>query len=80
MVWIETNRFKPEDPQYSNAISCALPEPTSFTPLLVKYALHLLKKIYRKGYKYKKAGVALMDIIPSGQTQQNLFFMARVVE
>jgi len=73
MVWIETNRFKPDDPQYSNAISCALPEPTSFTPLLVKYALHLLKKIYRKGYKYKKAGVALMDIIPSGQTQQNLF-------
>lgn len=73
MVWIETNRFKPDDPQYSNAISCALPEPTSFTPLLVKYALHLLKRIYRKGYKYKKAGVALMDIIPAGQTQQNLF-------
>lgn len=73
MVWIETNRFKPEEPQYSNAISCTLPEPTAYTPMLVKYALYLLKRIYRKGYRYKKAGVALMNLIPAGQTQQNLF-------
>lgn len=73
MVWIETNRFKPDEPQYSNAISCALPEPTSFTPLLVRYALYLLKKIYKKGYQYKKAGVALMNLSPAAQKQLNLF-------
>jgi DNA polymerase V len=72
-VWIETNRFKPENPQYSNAISCSLPEHTAFTPMLIKYALHLLKKIYREGFGYKKAGVALMDIVPECETQQNLF-------
>ncbi len=72
-VWIRTNGFKPEDPQYSNSISCSLPETTAYTPLLIKYALHLLKKIYRKGYKYKKAGVVLMDIVPAENSQYNLF-------
>jgi len=71
-VWIETNGFK-DAPQYSNSISCRLPEPTSYTPLLVKYALHLLKKIYKNGYKYKKAGVMLMDLVPAKNTQFNLF-------
>ncbi len=72
-VWIETNRFKPKNPQYSNAISCRLPEPTAFTPMLIKYALYLLKRIYRDGYGYKKAGVALLDIVPANETQLNLF-------
>lgn len=66
-VWIETNRFKHENPQYSNVISCGLPVPTSFTPMLIKYALHLLKKIYRDGYGYKKAGVALLGIVPENE-------------
>lgn len=72
-VWIETNRFKPKDPQYNNSIGCKLPEPTAFTPMLIKYALHLLKRIYRDGYGYKKAGVVLMDIMPDGEAQLNLF-------
>ena len=72
-VWIQTNGFKPRTPQYSNSISCRLPEPTAYTPLLVKYALYLLKKIYKNGYKYKKAGVMLMDLVPAENTQFNLF-------
>jgi DNA polymerase V len=71
-VWIQTNGFK-DAPQYSNSISCRLPEPTSYTPLLVKYALHLLKKIYKNGYKYKKAGVMLLDLVPVQNIQFNLF-------
>jgi len=71
-VWIQTNGFK-DDPQYSNSISCRLPEPTSYTPLLIKYALHLLKKIYKSDYKYKKAGVMLIDLVPAENTQFNLF-------
>jgi DNA polymerase V len=72
-VWIETNRFKPENPQYSNIISCRLPEPTAYTPMLIKYALHLLSRIYKEGYAYKKAGVALLNIVPANEAQQNLF-------
>ena len=32
-----------------------------------------MKRIFREGYEYKKAGVALMDIVPAGESQQNLF-------
>lgn len=72
-VWIETNRFKPEKPQFSNVISCRLPEPSAYTPILIKYALYLLKRIYKEGYEYKKAGVALLDIVPANESQLNLF-------
>ncbi len=54
-------------------ISCRLPEPTAYTPMLIKYALELLSKIYREGYAYKKAGVALMNLVPASEAQQNLF-------
>ncbi len=72
-VWVRTNGFKPKDPQYSNSIGCKLSEPTAYTPLLIKYALHLLKKIYKKSYKYKKAGVILRDIVPMENVQYNLY-------
>ncbi len=71
-VWVETNRFK-DIPQYSNTITCSLPEPTAYTPILIRYALHLLKRIYRDGYGYKKAGIALMDVVPATTVQLNLF-------
>lgn len=72
-VWIQTNGFKTEKPQYSNSISTRLTERTAYTPLLVKTALDLLKRIYREGYEYKKAGVALMDIAPCTEHQLGLY-------
>ena len=72
-VFICTNRFKPEVPQYSNSLMITLPEPTSSTPVLIKYALRCLKEIYRPGFEYKKAGVMLTEIVPETHRQQNLF-------
>ena len=33
----------------------------------------MLKKIYREGYQYKKAGVIVMNIEPDSPIQQDLF-------
>ena len=63
-VFIATNRFKPEKPQYSNSLMLSLPGPTSSTPILIRQALRCLRKIYKPGYEYKKAGVMLTEIIP----------------
>ena len=38
-----------------------------------KRYLHLLKKIYKNGYKYKKAGVMLLDLVPVQNIQFYLF-------
>ncbi len=71
-VFIMTNRFK-DDPQYGASLSCELPEASSNTPVITRYALALLKRLYKEGYRYKKAGVMLSDIIAARDLQMNLF-------
>jgi len=73
-VFILTNRFKTDKPQYCNNASVKLPYPTAHTPTLIKHALHCLDHIYKKGYPYKKAGVFLVDIQPDTHIQYDMFF------
>ncbi len=79
-VFIATNRFVPEDPQYSNGVTVSLPVPSSYTPLLIRAALQLLERIYRSGFRYKKAGVMLTGIIPEWDRQLDLFRPVRETE
>ncbi|HEY8344157.1 MAG TPA: Y-family DNA polymerase [Bacillota bacterium] len=73
MVFIHTNGFKRNEPQYERNFVCKLPAPTSSTMELIRYALYALEAIYRKGYRYKKAGVLALDIVPENQVQGALF-------
>lgn len=75
-VFIMTDRFR-EDPQYSASLSCGFPEATSDTPVIIRYAMALLKRMYREGYMYRKAGVMLSDIIRPRDLQMNLFLPER---
>ena len=72
-VFLSTNRFRERDPQYSGGVSCRLPVPSSYTPRLLGAALQLLDRVYRRGYRYKKAGVMLYEIMPEGEAQLDLF-------
>lgn len=49
-----------------------LVRPTQDTAVLVNAALETLKAIYRPGFKYAKAGVMLMDLMPEGFAQGEL--------
>lgn len=71
-VFIRTNKHKKEDFQYANSAGCFLPEPTSYTPDLIKYVLTNLEKIYNPNCKYKKAGIALSGLVPENEHQLNL--------
>lgn len=72
-VYIRTNIFKPEAPQYQKSLTVPLPEATSDTRGLTGWALRILRRIYRPGYGYHKAGVMLLDITPWGSQQFSLF-------
>ncbi len=72
-VFIETNPFREQDPQYSNSITIPLPNASCDTRLLVRAALYGLKKIYRPGFTYKKAGVILIGISDARVSQGALF-------
>ncbi len=72
IVFVMTNRFQTQN-QYINLKTLRLPVSTSDTSELIHYAHLGLKKIYRKGYLYKKAGVMFNDLVPENQIQSDLF-------
>jgi DNA polymerase V len=67
MVFIHTNNFREELPQYWKNIVVKLPVPTADTAEIAKYALVGLKSIFMEGYRYKKAGVIIMEITEGAQ-------------
>ncbi len=73
MVFLHTNGFKQHEPQYARNLVCKLPVPTNSTIELIRYASAALQAIYRKGYRYKKAGVIVMEIGPEGRVQGSLY-------
>jgi DNA polymerase V len=72
-VYIRTNPHKANAPQYQRGLTIPLPEPTDDTLLLTKIARWGLKRIYRPGFAYQKAGIALMNLRDAGTVQMNLF-------
>jgi DNA polymerase V len=72
-VYITTNFFRNDLPQYYNTATIEFPEATNSTVDIVRECKRGLDAIYRDGFKYKKGGVVLGGIIPEDQVQQNLF-------
>ena len=76
-VYIRTNPHKASAPQYQRGLTIPLPEPTDDTLRLTRVAKWGLKKIYRPGFAYQKAGIALMNLRDAGTVQMNLFSKAK---
>ena len=72
-VFISTNPFVPDDPQYHNTGTLELPAPTADTGLLIGQAMRGLATIYREGYRYKKAGIMLWSLSSVDRRQGGLF-------
>ncbi|MGV0953836.1 MAG: Y-family DNA polymerase [Fluviibacter sp.] len=72
-VFVQTNPFKADEPQYNNGVTVKLLHPTNNSFLLAEAALYGLKRIFKQGYAYKKAGVMLTALIPANQVPVDLF-------
>ena len=73
VVFVQTNPFKADVPQYSRGTTVPLPTATSDRLRLGRAALAGLQHIYRPGFRYKKAGVMLTGLAPHGERQVGLF-------
>lgn len=73
MVFIHTNGQRKDLPQYSRNIVIKLPFPTNSSIELSTFATQALKRIFKQGYAYKKAGVIVQDFTPDDCLQQSLF-------
>lgn len=72
VVFLMTNPYNRRS-RYFNMKTIQLPFPTSDTSKLIKHACIGLSEIYRKGYKYKKAGIVLRDLASDSRCQMTLF-------
>ena len=72
-VFLHTNAFRDDLPQYWNYQEQRLVTPTNATTTIIQTASDVLQQIYRQGYRYKKAGVIVMGIHADSPVQQDLF-------
>ena len=72
-VFLNTNVFREDLPQYWNFQEKRLIVPTCSTIEIAKAATEVLQKIFIPGYKYKKAGVIVMSVGPNSPVQTDLF-------
>ena len=72
-VFVETNPFREQDRQYTASRSVALPVATADTARLIAAAQLVLSAIWKDGYRYKKAGVMLLDLGKAAVVADGLF-------
>lgn len=72
-VFIDTNHFRTDLPQYGNWGSVPLLTPANDVQTVVQAARKALNDIYREGFLYKRAGVVVSDFCPDNQVQTDLF-------
>jgi len=71
-VFLQTNRFRKDLPQYMPSLAVPLPTPTNDSLEVNRWAAYLCERMFKQGYHYKKAGIMLSEISPVTQRQGDL--------
>jgi len=72
-VFIKTNSFQQNKPQYRNGLSYEFDLPTSDTRIIVSKAKRLMQIIYKEGFSFHKCGIMLLDLVPEDYKQAHFF-------
>ena len=64
MVFVRTNPFRTDLPQYQQRVVVSLEKPTDDSRDIIAAAIQGLRRLWRKGYAYYKAGLMLLDLSP----------------
>ena len=72
-VFIQTNRFRDDLPQYNGCTTVFLDEAANDTMTICQAAIKGLHSIFRNGYKYKRAGVIFSDVVSIENVEHSLF-------
>ncbi|PRY14337.1 DNA polymerase V [Pontibacter ummariensis] len=71
-VFCMTSRFAAEGEVYSNCRTVYFDTPTDSEPELIRHALKALREIYRPGFRYRKTGLLLLDLVPASSVQLSI--------
>ncbi|WP_419869149.1 Y-family DNA polymerase [Chryseobacterium sp. CT-SW4] len=72
-VFVQTNRFRKDLPEYKNALTRVLSNPTNSSIVIGRVANELFEAIYKEGFHYKRAGVMVNDFVPENERLVSLF-------
>lgn len=79
-VFIMTNRHRTQDLQYYPGVIISLESPSDDTRSLMQAAAEGLRRIYRPGFRYVKAGINLIDLTRKDLQPTPLWEMPRTGE
>ncbi len=71
-VFMEARRYG-DDPKYFSSASARLSPPADRTDEILAHAMPLLRSGFRRGYRYRKAGVIFTELSPAAERQLVLF-------
>ncbi len=71
-VFLQTNRFRKDLPQYMPSLAVPLPYPTDDSLEVNRWASFLCERMFKPEYQYKKAGIMLSEISPVTHRQGDL--------
>lgn len=80
LVFLKTNRFRPELPQYNPSIVVPLLSTTDDSRLIIHAAQKGLQSIYKKGFLFMKSGVMLLDLKSKDDYCQSDLFIPDILE
>ena len=72
MVFIQTDRFRQGLPQYAQSTVIGLDRPSNDSRTILAAVKTGLNSIWRDGYRYKKAGVMMLDLRDTSRAQMSL--------
>lgn len=72
-VFLQSNFFREDLPQYSNSLSFIFSTPSNTTTEIVEMALKILEIVYKPGIQYKRGGVMVSNISSASAIQPDLF-------
>ncbi len=73
LVLLQGSRFEETSQPYKNSVTVVLPHSTNSTLTIVKHATKAIDALYKKGIKYKRAGVIVTGLVPTDNHQLDMF-------
>ncbi len=72
-VFMQTDRFRRDQAQNSASTTVRLCPPTASTPLVVNAAIKGLTAMWSDGFRWRKAGIILLDLVRPEDVPRDLF-------
>jgi DNA polymerase V len=73
IVLLNSDSHKKELPQHHTSRMTSLPYPTDSSLIISNCAVEVVSSIFKEGIKYKRAGVIVTGLVPTGNHQLDLF-------